>query len=312
MKKISIIGAGRVGESLAQLLAKSGLCREVALLSVRDYFAEGVALDIMESAPILGFDTKVVGGSDPIVIADSDVVVVTRGLARKPGMDRTDLLNINKGLVDTAIDDIQRFSPHAKLIMVANPVDLLTYYAWKRTGWERSRIFGLSGVLDAARMATFIALETGFSVKDISTLVMGAHGNSLVPLPRYANINGVPITHFLSQQRIDGIVERTMFAGTEILGLKKSGSANEAPAAAILSMIDAMAHDRQRILPCVAILDGEYDQKDIAIGVPVVVGIAGAQQIIELELNSKELSAFQLSVENIRKEQQKIAPTKLG
>lgn len=306
MRKIAIIGAGRVGESLAQLLSQSNLCREVALLSVREEFAEGVALDICESAPVLGFDTKVVGSDDPAIIKDADIVVMARGVARQPGMDRSDLLNINRGLVDSAIDDILRYAPHSKLIMVANPVDLLTYHAWKRTGWDRSRVFGLAGVLDAARMATFIALETGFSVKDISTLVMGAHGKSLVPLPRFAHVSGIPISHFLSDKQIRGIVERTKHAGSEILGLKKTGSANEAPAAAIVSMIDSLAHDRQRILPCVVILDGEYGYDDIAIGVPVVLGLAGVERVVELELNDDERAMFEESAQHVNGELQKL------
>ena len=258
MKKISIVGAGRVGESTAQILAREELCRKLVLIDIQAGFPQGIALDVQAAAPRFGFDTKITGSNDPKAMAGSDLVIVTAGFPRKPGMSRSDVLDANRPIISSIIDDILTFAPEAMLLMVTNPVDVLTYLAWKRTGWNRSRVFGLSGVLDAARMASFVAEETGLSVKDISTMVLGGHGDAMVPLPRYACINGIPIAHFLNADAIARIVEHTRKAGTEILDLKKSSSAYNSPAAAIATMVDAVSYNRKRILPCVCILDGEF------------------------------------------------------
>ncbi len=302
MKKITIIGAGRVGESAAQILANEELAHEVVLIDIREGVGRGTALDIQESATLFGFDTRVSGDEDPAAMAGSDIVIVTAGLPRKPGMSRSDVLDANLGIIRGITEDIQRHAPDAIVIMVTNPVDVLTYAVWKQTGWARNRVFGLSGVLDAARMASFIALETGFSIKDITTLVLGGHGDSMVPMSRYTTINGIPIANFLSDEQVARIVERTRNGGAEILSLKKTSSANDSPAAAVATMVDAVSKDRKRVLPCVAILDGEYGERDLAIGAPVVLAHEGMKQVVELELSAEEVRQFADSVAQVRKD----------
>ena len=300
MHKITIVGAGRVGESTAQVLAKEELCREVMLIDVREGVAEGTALDIHECAPRFGFDTRVHGTTDPAGMSGSDLVIITAGLPRKPGMSRSDVLGANLPIIDAIVDDILRHAPDAMLLMVTNPVDVLTYRAWKRSGWDRRRVFGQAGVLDASRMASFVAQATGFSVRDISALVLGGHGDAMVPMVRYTTISGLPIEHFLDSKIIAGIVDRTRQGGAEILALKKNSSAYDAPAAAITTMVDAVSRDRRRILPCVAILEGEYGQRDIAMGVPALLGASGLEKVIELSLNAQEAELFRRSAQHIR------------
>ncbi len=302
MKKITIIGAGRVGESTAQILANEELAHEIVLIDVREGVARGTALDIQESATLFGFDTKVSGDEQAAAMADSGIVIITAGLPRKPGMSRSDVLDANLKIIRTITADIQRYAPQATVIMVTNPVDILTYAVWRQTGWARNRVFGLSGVLDAARMASFIALETGFSIKDVTTMVLGGHGDSMVPMPHYTTINGIPIDYFLSAEQLARIVDRTRAGGAEILALKKTSSANDSPAAAVAAMVDAISNNRRRILPCVAILDGEYQQQDIAIGVPVVLAGTGMDGVVELRLNEEEARQFQNSVLQIRQD----------
>lgn len=302
MSKITIIGAGRVGESTAQILAQNELVHEVVLTDIREGVARGTALDIQESALLFGFDTRVTGDEDPAAMAGSDLVVVTAGVPRKPGMSRSDVLTTNVKVVEGIVADIARHAPAAIIVMVTNPVDVLTHVAWRRTGWDRARVVGLSGVLDAARMASFIALETGLSIKDVTALVLGGHGDAMVPMPRYTTINGIPLEHFLAQDRVDAIVERTRNGGAEILALKKTSSANDSPAAAVAVMLDAICNDRRRILPCVAVLDGEYGARDISIGVPVVLGRRGIERVVELPLTAEEAGLFARSVEQVRKD----------
>lgn len=299
MKKISIIGAGRVGETTAQMLAQRNLTQEVALLDVREGAAAGAALDIRESAPYHGFDTLVTGGHDPALLRDSDLIIVTAGSPRKPGMSRSDVLDVNVGVIDTIVEQVLEHAPNSLLLLVTNPVDVLTFHAWKRTGWDRRRVFGQAGVLDSARMASFMAEETGLSVKDIQTMVIGGHGDSMVPMTRYGTINGVPATTFLDAAAINRINTRTQHGGGEVLELRGNSSAYHAPAAAIATMVDAISGNRQRVLPCVCILDGEYGQRQIPIGVPAVLGKRGIDRIIELPLNETERSAFQASVDTV-------------
>jgi len=306
MKKISIIGAGRVGETAALCIAQAGLCREIALLDVRDGAAEGAALDIQQSASFFDFDVDIVGGSEAGIIRDSNLVIVTAGSPRKPGMSRTDVLETNLAIIDTVIDEVLELAPDAMLLLVTNPVDILTHHAWKRTGWDRSRVFGQAGVLDASRMAGFIASETGFSAKDIHTMVLGGHGDSMVPLIRFSTINGIPATDFLDRETIERIYEQTRHGGADVLALKKTSSAYNAPAAAITAMVDAISHNRRRILPCVCILDGEYQLHDFTFGVPAVVGQNGIEQIIELTLNEEETAALQSSIDIVRKDLEKL------
>lgn len=301
MHKISIIGPGRVGESTAQIIAKAELCRELVLIGRHQGKAQGIALDIQESAPLFGFDTRITGGADPALMAGSDLVVFTAGIPRKPGMSRNDLVEANLAVLRETVDTVMRHAPDALLLLVTNPVDLLTYYAWRQTNWERQRIFGLSGVLDSARMASFIAMETGFSQQDVTTLVIGGHGDAMVPLVRYANIHGIPVEQFLDTATIERLVEHTRKGGAEILALKETSSAYDSPAAAIATMVDAIARNRRRILPCVAILDGEYGERNIAMGVPVVLAGNGVERVIELPLTNEENTALAQSIAGLRK-----------
>ncbi len=300
MEKITIVGAGRVGESTAHNLAKAELCRRIALIDIKEGMPQGTALDIQESAPIFGFDTKLTGHNELDAMAGSDLIIITAGVPRKPGMSRSDVLDVNVPVVTEIVDEAVRSAPEAMILMVTNPVDVLTYVAWKRSGWKRNRVFGLSGVLDSTRMASFIAMETGFSIKDITAMVLGGHGDTMVPLPRYSCINGIPISCFLDAQTVARIAERTRQGGAEILALRKTSSAYDAPAAAVATMVDAIQHGRKRILPCVAILDGEYGQNGICMGVPVILGSGGMEQVVELELNEDESGEFVRSAEHVR------------
>ncbi|MHB8536309.1 MAG: malate dehydrogenase [Sulfuricaulis sp.] len=300
MKKIAIVGAGRVGESAAHNLAKAELCREVVLIDIKEGVPQGTALDIQESAPIFNFDTTLSGSNDLHAMAGSDMVVITAGIPRKPGMSRSDVLDTNLAVVYGIVDVLLETAPDALLLVVSNPVDVLTYAAWKRTGWPRHRVFGMAGVLDSARMASFVAMETGFSVKDITAMVLGGHGDTMVPMTRFTCINGIPIGHFLSQEQIDKIVKRTREGGAEILSLRKTASAYDAPAAAIAAMVDAISHNRRHILPGVAILQGEYGLHDICMGVPVVFGENGVEQVIELPFTPEEAAEFKRSAQMVR------------
>ena len=300
MKKIALVGAGRVGESAAQILAKEEICQELVLIGTREGVAQGTALDLAECAPLFGFDTHIRGSTDINSIADSDVIVVSAGLPRKPGMSRSDVLDANAPIMIQVADKARLLAPHALLIVVTNPVDVLTYLVWSESGFERERVFGLSGTLDAARMAGFIAAEAGVSVRDVRALVIGGHGDTMVPLPRYSTISGIPISEFLSEAEIERIVARTRGGGAEILALKKTSSAYDAPGAAIATMIDAVAHNRRRLLPCVCLLEGEYQESGVSMGVPAVIGAQGIEKIIELPLSIKEHKQMQESANTIR------------
>jgi len=300
MQKIAVIGPGRVGESTAQLLAQQSLCHELVLLGTKESVARGIALDIQESAPLFGFDTRVRGGADPAMLHDADLVIITAGQARKPGMSRDQLRDANLAVIRSVIDNVLQYAPQAMVLMVTNPVDVLTYATWRQTGWPRRRILGLSGVLDSARMASFVAQASGYSVRDVTALVIGGHGDAMVPLPAYTCINGIPIKHILDENTISRLIEHTRQGGAEILALKQSSSAYDSPAASIATMVEAMIRDRRRILPCVAILDGEYGQSDIAMGVPVVLGKGGVEKVLELPLTEDENQALLRSSAAVR------------
>lgn len=302
MKKITVVGAGRVGESTAQFIASKDMCREIALIDIREGAAEGAALDIQEDAPLFQFDTRLTGGTNHELMADSDLIIVTAGVPRKPGMSRSDVLEINVRVTDEIVASVLKYAPNSKMLFVSNPVDILTYRAWKKTGWDRSRIMGQAGVLDSTRMASFIAMETGYSALDIDAMVMGGHGDSMVPMMRYTTISGIPVSHFLDQKTIDDIVARTRNGGAEILALRQNSSAYDAPAAAVAAMVDAIVNDRKRILPTVAILDGEYACSDLAIGVPCVLGKDGMEKVLTLDLNAQEQANFNQSVVAVRKD----------
>lgn len=300
MQKITIVGAGRVGEATAQVLAERDLCRVLVLLDIKEGVAAGAALDIQETAPLFGFDTRVIGATKASLMLDSDLVVITAGIPRKPGMSRSDVLAVNIKILDAILVDVLRYAPDSKVLVVSNPVDILTYYAWQKTGWERCRVLGQAGVLDSSRMAAFVALETGFSVKNINAMVLGGHGDSMVPMTRFTTISGIPISHFLEQSVIDDIVERSRYGGAEILALKKTSSAYGAPAAAIAEMVEAIAWHRRQVLPTVALLDGEYGEHNIAMGVPCVLSEQGVEKVIELALNNAEKEMFDESIKNIK------------
>lgn len=306
MDRITIVGAGRVGESTAQILAQQEMCRELVLLDIREGIAEGVALDIQETAPLFGFDTRVIGAKTADAASGSGLVIITAGLPRRPGMSRSDLLDTNAAIVRGVVDDVLRLAPQAVIMVVSNPVDIMTYEAWRRSGWERRRVFGLSGVLDAARMAHFIARESGVSVKDITAMVLGGHGDSMVPMPRYSTVHGIPIDHFLTPEAIERVIERTRHGGAEILALKKTSSANDSPAAAVAAMADAVVYDRKRVLPCVAVLAGEYGLDDVAMGVPCVIGRGGMERVVVLPLSAEEESSFSGSAQSVRGDLQRL------
>ncbi|VAW61370.1 Malate dehydrogenase [hydrothermal vent metagenome] len=307
MKKITVVGAGRVGESTAQFIASRDMCREIVLIDIREGAAEGAALDIQEDAPLFRFDTRLIGGTDYSLMADSDLIIITAGVPRKPGMSRSDVLETNVRVTDTIIENTLKYAPNSKMLFVSNPVDILTYRAFQKTGWDRSRIFGQAGVLDSTRMASFIAMETGYSALDIDAMVLGGHGDSMVPMMRYTTISGIPVSQFMDQKTIDEIVTRTRNGGAEILALRQNSSAFDAPAAAVAAMVDAIVNDRKRILPTVAILQNEYGCDELAIGVPCVLGKNGMEKVINLDMNKSEQDNFNQSVEAVKKDMMTLA-----
>ncbi|WP_286911901.1 MULTISPECIES: malate dehydrogenase [unclassified Pseudomonas] len=302
MNKLAIVGAGLVGEAAAQIIAREELCHELVLLDVQGELAKGKALDIWQAAIESGSDTRVVGGADAQMLQGADVVVITAGVPRKPGQSRQDVLSINLPILDGILADIRRHAPAATLLVVSNPVDVLTYRAWSVSGLGRDKVFGQAGVLDTARMKCFIAEETGFSARDITALVLGGHGDSMVPLMRYCAVGSVPLAQFLSSEQIERIVQRTRQGGGEILNLKKVGSACDAPGVAIAQMVDAIAHGRNRILPTVAILEGEYGRTDIAMGVPCVLARQGIARVIEMPLDAQEQAMFDHSADQVARD----------
>jgi len=300
VNKISIVGAGRVGESTAQMLAIQKLSEKIVLIDLDDKYAKGVALDIQETSSVYHFDSELSGSSDIANIKDSNIVIITAGVPRKPGMDRADVLAINLKIIDEIMDGVIKYAPDAYVIVVSNPVDVLTYYANKKTNWPRNRIMGQAGILDSMRMSSFIAMETDYSINDIQAMVLGGHGDTMVPLPRFTTVSGISIEYLLDKKTIDNLIQRTRDGGAEILNLKQKSSAYDAPGAAVSIMVEAIVHNKQRLLPCISMLEGEYNQNDIAIGVPIVLGKNGIEKIIELDFNSKEQEAFNTSAKAIK------------
>ena len=301
VNKISIIGAGRVGENTAQMLAIQKLTQQIVLIDLEAKYAKGVALDIQETSSVYHFDTELIGDSDIAAIKDSNIVIITAGMPRKPGMDRADVLGINLKIIDQIMDGVIEYAPNAFVIVVSNPVDVLTYYAIKKANWPRNRIMGQAGILDSMRMSSFIAMETDYSINDIQAMVLGGHGDTMVPLPRFTTVSGVSIEHLLDQQTIDRLVQRARDGGAEILNLKQKSSACFAPGAAVSTMVEAIVHNKNRLLPCITMLEGEYGQTDIAIGVPVVLGENGVEKIVELDFTDAEQQAFNTSAQVIKK-----------
>jgi malate dehydrogenase len=299
MPKITIIGAGAVGATAAQRIAEKEL-GDVVLTDIVEGLPQGKALDLMESGPLFGYDSKVTGTNDYKDIEGSDVVVITAGIARKPGMTREDLLKINTKIITDVSNNIKRYAPDSVIITVTNPLDIMTYVTLKTTGFEPERVFGMSGVLDSGRFAAFIAMELGCSVRDINAMVLGGHGDTMVPLPRFTTVTGVPITELMPHSTIDRLVERTVNGGAEIVNLLKTGSAFYAPSAAVTNMVEAVIKDTKRILPVCAYLNGEYGKKDIYLGVPVKLGKHGVEEIVELKLTKEEEKALGKSADAVK------------
>ncbi len=288
MSKVSVIGAGNVGATVADVLAQNEVCNEVVLLDIKENFADGKALDMRETAPIRLSDTFVKGvTNDYASTAHSDVVVITSGVPRKPGQSRDDLIGINAKIVKTVTQEVVKHSPDAIIIIVANPLDVMTYAAYLASNKSRNKIFGMAGILDTARYRAFISCELGVSVKDIQALLMGGHGDTMVPLPRYTTVAGIPLTQLMENAKINSIVERTQKGGGEIVKLLGT-SAWYAPGQAAAQMVEAIIKDQKRILPVCARLDGEYELKDVFLGVPALLGKNGIEKIYEIDLNDKE------------------------
>ena len=300
VKKITVVGAGHVGATCAQLLAQKELAREVILVDIADGIPQGKGLDQWESAPIEGFDTRVSGSNDYESSAGADIFIVTAGIARKPGMSRDDLLKTNAAVIRSVTGEIKRLAPESIIIMVTNPLDVMAQVALETSGFPRERVIGMAGVLDTARYRSFIALELNVSIEDIQALVLGGHGDTMVPLASYTSVSGIPLTQLLEQDRIDALVERTRKGGGEIVGYLKTGSAYYAPAAAAVQMAEAIVKDKRRILPCAAWLQGEFGMSGIYLGVPCLLGENGLEQVIEVQLDDNERDALETSARHVR------------
>ena len=300
VNKITVVGAGNVGATTAQRVAEKELARTVVMVDVAEGIPQGKALDQWQSAPIEGFDTRVIGTNGYEETKDSDVVIITAGIARKPGMSRDDLLNTNAGIVSSVAQQIARSSPRAILIVVSNPLDIMCYVAMKASGFPRERVIGMAGVLDTARYRAFLASELDVSVRDIQAMVLGGHGDTMVPLISYTSVSGIPITQLIDKAKLDAIVDRTRTGGAEIVKHLKTGSAYYAPSAGAVQMAEAIVRDERRILPCAAWLQGEYGMKDLFLGVPCKLGRGGLQKVIEVQLTSDEKAALQKSADAVR------------
>lgn len=300
-KKISIIGSGFTGATTALMVAQKEL-GDVVLVDIpkMEKPTQGKALDMMEASPVQGFDANITGTSDYAKIKDSDIVIVTAGIARKPGMSRDDLVNTNAGIMKSVAQEIKKFAPETYIVVLSNPVDAMTYTLFKETGFPKERVIGQSGILDTARFRTFVAQELNLSVKDITGFVLGGHGDDMVPLIRYSYAGGIPLETLIPKERLDAIVERTRKGGGEIVELLGNGSAYYAPAAALTEMAEAILKDQRRVLPAIAYLEGEYGYNDLYLGVPVILGGNGIEQVIELELTEDEKAALDKSVESVK------------
>jgi len=300
LQKVAVVGAGNVGATAAQRLAEKNLARTVVLIDVIEGVPQGKALDQYQSGPIEGFDTRVIGTNGYDEAAGAEVFVVTAGIARKPGMSRDDLVKTNAGIVKSVGEQIKRVAPAAIVVVVSNPLDVMCHVAMKATGFPRERVIGMAGVLDTARYRMFLAEAIGVSVEDIQAMVLGGHGDTMVPLPSYTTVSGIPVTQLIDQAKLDAIVDRARNGGAEIVAFLKTGSAYYAPSAAAVQMVEAIAHDKKRILPCSAWLTGEFGLKNVFCGVPVKIGRAGLEQIVEIKLSADERTALHASAEAVR------------
>jgi malate dehydrogenase len=306
MNKITVVGAGNVGASVAQRVAEKELARSVVLVDIVEGIPQGKGLDQWESAPIEGFDTRIQGANDYGPAAGSELVIVTAGIARKPGMSRDDLVKTNAEIVKSVSEEIKTSCPDAILIIVSNPLDVMSWVAKEVTGFSRQRVVGMAGVLDTARYRSFLAEAIDVSVEDIPAMVLGGHGDSMVPLISYTTVSGIPVTQLIDRKKLDAIVERTRKGGGEIVGYLKTGSAYYAPSAAAVQMAEAIVKDKKRILPCAAWLEGEYGIEGLYLGVPCKLGANGLEQIVEVELSSKEQVALRKSADAVRETMQAV------
>ncbi|MFP3869524.1 MAG: malate dehydrogenase [Syntrophobacteria bacterium] len=298
-RKLTVVGAGFVGATAAHWAAAKEL-GDVVLVDIIEGMPQGKGLDLMQAAPVEGFSVQVVGSNDYAETRDSDVVIITAGVPRKPGMSRDDLLNTNTNIVKAVTEQVARYSPQAFLVIVSNPLDAMVYVAYKVSGFPANRVMGMAGILDSARFRTFIAGELGVSVKDVQAFVLGGHGDAMVPLPRYTTVSGIPIPELLPKERIDALVERTRKGGGEIVSLLKTGSAFFAPSASAVQMAEAIVKDQKRILPCAAYCDREYGVGGYFVGVPVLLGAGGVEKVIEIQLTAEEKTSFDRSVAGVR------------
>jgi malate dehydrogenase len=304
-KKITVIGAGHVGEHVAMGLAMKEL-GDVVIVDIIEGMPQGKALDLRQSSPVSGFDSASTGSNSYDDTAGSDIVVMTAGLARKPGMSRDDLQAKNAGIVKTCIEAAAKASPNAIIVLVSNPLDIMCYVAKQASGFAKERVVGMAGILDTARFRAFVSMELGVSVESIQALVLGGHGDSMVPLPRIATVGGIPLPELIPQDRIDAIVERTAKGGGEIVSLLKTGSAYYAPAAAAVEMVESILHDKKKILPCAAYLEGEYGINGVYCGVPVMLGSNGVEKVFEVKLDGAEKDALQTSASHVKEWQDKL------
>ncbi|PYZ97233.1 malate dehydrogenase [Alteribacter lacisalsi] len=301
-RKITVVGGGFTGTTTALMAAQKEL-GDVVLVDIpnNEDPVKGKALDMLEASPVQGFDSNIVGTSDYKDTADSDIVVITAGIPRKPGMSRDDLISTNAGIMKSVTKEIVKYSPDCYIIVLTNPVDTMTYTVYKESGFPKNRVFGQSGVLDTARFRTFVAQELNVSVEDVSGFVLGGHGDDMVPMLRYSYAGGIPLEKLISKDRLDAIVERTRKGGGEIVNLLGNGSAYYAPAASIVQMVEAVLKDKKRILPAIAYLDGEYGYSDMYLGVPTVIGGGGLEKILELDLTDEEKAELQKSADSVNK-----------
>ena len=299
-KKITVVGAGQVGSTVAQLTAYKNL-GDVVIIDIVEGVPQGKALDLQESSCLQVFDSLVTGTNDYKDTANSDIVVITAGLPRKPGMSREDLLATNAKIVQSVTEQIMKHSHDPIIIVVSNPLDAMVYMAKKTSNLPKNKIIGMAGVLDSARLQTFVSLELGCSLIDVDAMVLGGHGDSMVPLPRYTSVSGISITELMTSEQIERVVERTRKGGAEIVSLLKTGSAFYAPGASVIKMVEAILQDKRRILPCTAYLEGEYGWNGIFFGVPVMMGVHGIEKVIELELTDEEKAALNKSAQDVKK-----------
>ena len=299
MAKVTVIGSGNVGATCANVLAHKDIVKEVVLLDIQGNMAKGKALDTWQQAPIDSYSTTLIGTDDYELTANSDIVVITAGIPRKPGMSRDDLVATNAKIVTSVIENIKKYSPNPIIIVVSNPLDVMTYAAYKKAGLDRSRVIGMAGILDTARYRAFLATELGVSPKDIQAILMGGHGDTMVPLPRYTTVSGIPVTELISEAKLDAIVARTKDGGGELVRLMGT-SAWYAPGAAAAQMVEAIVKDEKRIFPCCVFLEGEYGINNLCVGVPTKLGKNGVEQIIELKLNEAEKALLEESAKAVK------------